>query len=97
MISGSTGLIGGVDGALVLKRDRGNQDATLVVDGRDIEEPTELALQWVADIASWALMGDAEEYRLSKARQEIRRVVEEAEGPVTPTYVSTCSKRASTP
>lgn len=40
-ISGSTGLSGGVDGALVLKRDRGQGDAYLHVDGRDIEEPAE--------------------------------------------------------
>jgi len=81
MVSGSTGLTGGVDGALVLKRDRGKQDATLVVDGRDIEEPSELALRWDAAIASWSLMGDAEEFRMSEERREIvdllRRVGEE--------------------
>jgi hypothetical protein len=71
MISGSTGLTEGVDGALVLKRDRGKQDATLVIDGRDIEEPSELALRWDAEIAAWALMGDAEEYRISEERQVI--------------------------
>ena len=71
MISGSTGLTGGVDGALVLKRDRGKQDATLVVDGRDIEEPSELALRWEADIATWSFMGDADEYRMSEERREI--------------------------
>jgi hypothetical protein len=70
-ISGSTGLTGGVDGALVLKRDRGKQDATLHIDGRDIEEPSELALRWDADIASWALMGDAEEFRMSEERRDI--------------------------
>jgi hypothetical protein len=78
MISGSTGLTGGVDGALVLKRDRGKQDATLAIDGRDIEEPTELALRWDADIASWSLMGDAEEYRLVGERREIIEVLREA-------------------
>jgi hypothetical protein len=75
MISGSTGLTGGVDGALVLKRDRGKQDATLAIDGRDIEEPTELALRWDADIAAWSLMGDAEEYRLVGERREIIEVL----------------------
>src|SRR5829696_6178420 len=45
-ISGSTGLTGGVDGALVLKRDRGRADAYLHVTGRDIEEEQELALRW---------------------------------------------------
>jgi hypothetical protein len=45
MIHGSAGLTGGVDGALVLKRKRGQADAYLHVDGRDIENPTELALE----------------------------------------------------
>jgi len=44
MIHGSAGLTGGADGALVLKRRRGDADAYLHVDGRDIENPTELAL-----------------------------------------------------
>ena len=45
-ISGSTGLSGGVDGTLILKRERGKADAYLHVDGRDVEEPVELALRW---------------------------------------------------
>jgi len=77
-ISGSTGLTGGVDGVLVLKRDRSKADATLHVDGRDIEDPTELALGWDASIASWAIVGDVEEYRQAELRRDIMRVLEEA-------------------
>jgi biotin operon repressor len=84
MISGSTGLTGGVDGALVLKRDRGKQDATLAIDGRDVEEPTELALRWDADIASWSLMGDAEEYRQSEERRRIIALLEGMDEPMSP-------------
>jgi biotin operon repressor len=84
MISGSTGLTGGVDGALVLKRDRGKQDATLAIDGRDVEEPTELALRWDADIASWSLMGDAEEYRQSEERRRIIALLERMDEPMSP-------------
>lgn len=84
MISGSTGLTGGVDGAMVLKRDRGKQDATLVVDGRDIEEPSEFALRWDADIASWSLMGDAEEYRRSEERRRIIELLERMDEPMYP-------------
>lgn len=84
MISGSTGLTGGVDGAMVLKRDRGKQDATLVVDGRDIEEPSEFALRWDADIASWALMGDAEEYRQSEERRRIMDLLMQMDEPMYP-------------
>jgi biotin operon repressor len=84
MISGSTGLTGGVDGALVLKRDRGKQDATLAIDGRDVEEPTQLALRWDADIASWSLMGDAEEYRQSEERRRIIALLERMDEPMSP-------------
>ncbi len=84
MISGSTGLTGGVDGALVLKRDRGKQDATLHIDGRDIEEPSEMALRWEADIASWSLMGDAEEFRQSEERRRIIALLERMDEPMSP-------------
>ena len=84
MISGSTGLTGGVNGAMVLKRDRGKQDATLVVDGRDIEEPAELALRWDAEIASWSLMGDAEEYRQSEERRRIMDLLMQMDDPMYP-------------
>jgi hypothetical protein len=88
MISGSTGLTGGVDGAMVLKRDRGKQDATLVVDGRDIEEPAELALRWDAEIASWSLMGDAEEYRQSEERRRILELLKRMEEPMWPKEIA---------
>jgi RecA-family ATPase len=65
-VSGSTGLSGGADGVLVLKRDRGRADAFLHVTGREIEEEAELALRWDSGLASWTLMGDAEEYRVSQ-------------------------------
>src|SRR5215203_798085 len=45
MIHGSAGLTGGVDSALVLKRRRGEADANLLGDGRDFENPVELALK----------------------------------------------------
>ena len=44
-ISGSTGLSGGADSILVLKRDRGRADAYLHVTGREIEEEAEPALR----------------------------------------------------
>jgi len=78
MIHGSAGLTGGVDGALVLKRKRGEADAYLTIDGRDIEEHTELALRWHQDAATWSIMGDAEEYRLIGERREILQVLKES-------------------
>ena len=88
MISGSTGLTGGVDGVLILKRDRGKQDATLHIDGRDVEESAELALRWNADIASWSLMGDAEEFRISEERQAILDALRSAGVPLAPKEIA---------
>jgi hypothetical protein len=88
MIHGSAGLTGGVDGALVLKRKRGQADAYLHVDGRDIENPTELALKWDADAATWAVMGDAEEYRKSETRRTIVKALEDADEPLGPKDVA---------
>jgi hypothetical protein len=75
-VSGSTGLSGGADGILVLKRDRGRADAYLHITGREIEEEAELALRWDADLASWALVGDADEYRVSNERQQLLQALE---------------------
>jgi len=87
-ISGSTGLSGAADGVLLLKRDRGRGDAYLHVDGRDIEEPAELALTWNPNSACWTLAGDADEFRLSRERAEILRRLEEHGEPMTPTEVA---------
>ncbi len=83
-ISGSTGLSGGADGILVLKRDRGRADAYLHVTGREIEEEAELALTWDSNLASWTLAGDAEEYRLSAQRHAILEVLQNAGGEMSP-------------
>ena len=47
--SGSTGLSGGIGGALTLKRDR----------GRDIAEDEELALLSDPNTAGWCIIGEA--------------------------------------
>jgi len=88
MIHGSAGLTGGVDGALVLKRKRGDADAHLTVEGRDIENPTPLALKFDQNTATWAIMGDAEEYRRSETRRKILKVLEEADEPLGPKDVA---------
>jgi len=70
-ISSSTGLTAGVDGFLILRRTPGSKGPTLYVDGRDIEEPTEYALHWNLNTATWSIEGEAEEVHLSKERQDI--------------------------
>lgn len=88
VISGSTGLTGGVDGVLVLSRERGTADAFLYVDGRDVEEQSELALTWSPDNASWTLAGNAEEYRLNKERAELIKLLTSADEPMGPKDVA---------
>ena len=55
-ISGSTGLTGGADGAMVLKCERGWAYSFLHVVGRDIEEDVELALNWDPDTVGWRIV-----------------------------------------
>ncbi|HZU66280.1 MAG TPA: AAA family ATPase [Ktedonobacteraceae bacterium] len=70
-ITGSTGMTGAVDGTLILKRERGQQDATLFVTGRDVEREQELALRFDVTTALWSVLGVAEEVGRTQARQEI--------------------------
>jgi hypothetical protein len=70
MVSGTTGLTGAADSILVLKRTRGQADATLFATGRHLED-TELALKWDAATVSWTELGDAAACRLSKERADI--------------------------
>ncbi len=87
-ISSSTGLTAGVDGFLILRRTPGSKGPTLYVDGRDIEEPTEYALHWNHNTATWTIEGDAEEVRLSKERGDILLTLNRSPEPMTPKEVS---------
>jgi len=80
-ISGSFGLTGGVDGTLVLKRERGKADAVLNISGRDVEEK-EMAFQF--KFPCWELLGNAEEFRLSQERQTIIVLLKENGNPMSP-------------
>jgi hypothetical protein len=76
-ITGSTGMTGAVDGALILKRERGQMEATLFVTGRDVEHEQHLALSFDATTAQWTLVGNAEEVGRTRARQEILDLLRE--------------------
>jgi hypothetical protein len=84
-ISGSIGMTGAVDGALILKRERGQSEATLYVTGRDIEQDQQLALVFEHTTATWTLAGDVEEFRRTRERQAIIDVLtEQLPGGMTP-------------
>ena len=55
-MTGSTGLMGASDGALLLARKRGEDHAVLHIDGRDIRND-ELALRWNKEATRWECMG----------------------------------------
>jgi hypothetical protein len=54
----------------------------------DIEEPTELALVWEAELTSWVVEGEAAECRLNEKRAKVVRALAEAGGPVSPRQVT---------
>jgi hypothetical protein len=83
-ISSSTGLTAGVDGFLILRRTPGSKGPTLYVDGRDIEEPTEYALHWNMNTATWTIEGSAEEVHISKERADILLMLNKNPGPMSP-------------
>lgn len=81
LITGSSGLTGAVDTVAILDRERSCQEANLFVSGRDVEEKT-LAIRFDPVSFSWSLLGQAEEYRISKERQEIIKLLKSATGPL---------------
>ena len=87
-ISGSTGLSGGVDGYLILRRKSGARGPTLYVDGRDIEEPEEYALHWSHHSASWTIEGRAQEVHMSEERGAILVELNRSPEPMTPKELS---------
>jgi AAA domain/IclR helix-turn-helix domain len=86
--SGSAGLTAAAEGIWLLTRKRGDADAYLMVDGKDIEEPRELALGWDGVTCTWMVRGDAETYRLNKERREIVELLEREDEPMGPKEVA---------
>jgi hypothetical protein len=89
-VQGTFGTAGAADTIIVIKRARGEADATLHVTGRDVEE-RELALQFSPETGMWELLGDAAEYTGSQTRKQILEAIE-THGPLTPKLVSDLSE-----
>jgi hypothetical protein len=87
-ITGSFGISGTADGILSLKRERGKSDAVLTATGRDLEEDKELALKFDPTLGSWAVLGDAEEYRMSSERAAIANAIRDAKSPLSPKEIA---------
>lgn len=84
LISGSTGLTGGMDGAMVLNRTRSAADAVLRGVHRELEHDPDYALIWRSEEGLWEYAGDAEEYMMSKERRQILEVLANADDPMKP-------------
>jgi len=87
-ISGSTGLQGAIDTALVLKREPGQHDAVLHIRARDGEKGEEnLALTFDAQTCAWICTGDVAERQTSQARQQILDLLRDHEA-MTPAEIA---------
>jgi predicted ATP-dependent serine protease len=82
-ISGTTGLTGVVDAALVLQRDE--KGTTLYGRGRDIEE-FEKAVSMKQ--GHWEILGDPSEINRSEERKEILKILADANGPLGPKKIA---------
>jgi hypothetical protein len=70
-ISGTQGLTGAVDTMMLLERkDRMQPEATLSIDGREVEAQ-ELTLKYDPDTGEWELLGDANLYSTTEERRQI--------------------------
>jgi hypothetical protein len=81
-ISGTAGLAGAADTALILTREKGRADGNLYVRGRDVPE-ADYALGFDPVTCQWSLLGDAAEYRLTAGRAEVVELLR-THGPMGP-------------
>lgn len=73
-ISGSLGLAGAVDGALIIDGNRGDPSYTLSLIGRDIPNDDDLAISLQRN-GRWVVLGAAREIFISQERQAVREVL----------------------
>ena len=86
--NGSTALAGAVDGALVIKRERGSADAVLHRTGKDYEESDDIAMKFDLTMGGWRILGNAEDYKLSEQRREIFNILSFSERPMKPKQIA---------
>ncbi len=85
-ITGSIGTMAVADTVLVLKRGRGEEEATMHVTGRFTADKR-LAMRFDPNTLHWTLLGDASEFNRSQRRQQLLDVIREAVQPPTPKEV----------
>ncbi len=93
MVTGTLGLVGGMDGILVLKRERGQGSASLYVTGRDVPEDQYYGLTWDKDCCRWAITGTAGDLQMSEARKEVLAVLGRERRPLSAKEIAELTKR----
>lgn len=86
-VSGTRGLTGACDGALVLRRDPGTRQPVLYGRGRDMEE-IESALEFDKETGTWSVLGAAWQVADTAERREIQQVLGRSVDPMTPTEIA---------
>lgn len=80
MISGTNGVFGAADAAIVLTRTRGTADGAMHVTGRDVEE-TERAMAFDEATGAWTILpGPAINYTLEETRAKVLQYVRDHPG-----------------
>ena len=80
-VSGTQGMTGSVDNVLVLERTRGDLDAALSIDGRDIVKPSQLALSFAG--GPWHYLGNVSDVQRSKERTAVMEAIKAQGGAAT--------------
>lgn len=86
-MSGSLGLTGATDTNLILERKSGNADATLHINGRDVE-PQEYALKFEPSLLSWNLIGKASEVKSTETIQKVYDAFKMNNAPMSPKLIA---------
>lgn len=84
-VSGSTAITGAADTNIVLIRERSKNEAFLHLTGRDIEDQ-EIAMKF--DSGIWTVLGNAQDLRLSDARQSVLDAIKAHGKPATPSQIA---------
>jgi RecA-family ATPase len=90
--SGTTGLTGAVDQTIILQKERNKKDLIMSITGRDVGEQ-EIAIRF--DNYKWLYLGKADEYKVSKERQEILDLLKSSQFPLSPKEISDSLNKGS--
>ena len=86
-VSGTAGITGSADAIVVLKREPKEALGLLYVRGRDVPE-SEIAMQFCEETGKWLRLVGANDFRLSKERKAIIRVLLDLGEPMTPAEIA---------